>query len=60
MKTVFISYAVISPAVLATIIEAHFTTAVCNWREVDEDYFEFRVYGVADLPMLEDVLAAWV
>ena len=36
-----------------------FPQSMCNWRDVNEDYFEFTVFGVVDLAMLEDVLAEW-
>ena len=59
--TVIIEYAVISPAVLASKIEKAFT-CLCNWRDIDEDYFEFTVIGVCacDMDELEDVLAEYV
>ena len=59
--TVIIEYAVISPAVLANKIEKAFT-CLCNWRDIDEDYFEFTVIGVCacDMDELEDVLAEYV
>ena len=60
MKTVIIEYATISPAVLESIVLKAFDTAMCNWTDVNEDYFEFRVYGVRDLASLEDVLAEYV
>lgn len=60
MKVTIIEYAKISPAVLESIILKAFDTAMCNWIDIDEDYFEFHVYGVSDLAMLEDVLAEFV
>ena len=60
MKTVQIEYAVISPAVLESIIKRAFPQSMCNWRDMGEEYFEFTVFGVADLAMLEDVLAEYV
>ena len=59
--TVIIEYAVISPAVLANKIEKAFS-CLCNWRDIDEDYFEFTVIGVCacDMDELEDVLAEYV
>ena len=60
MKTTIIEYSKISPAVLESIILKAFDTAICNWIDIDEDYFEFHVYGVSDLAMLEDVLAEFV
>jgi len=59
MKTVIIEYAKISPAVLASRIEKAFE-CLTNWRDIDEDYFEFSVYGRFDLAELEDVLAEFV
>ena len=58
---VIIEYAVISPAVLANKIEKAFT-CLCNWRDIDEDYFEFTVIGVCacDMDELEGVLAEYV
>lgn len=60
MKATIIEYAKISPAVLESIISKAFDTAMCNWIDIDEDYFEFHVYGVSDLAMLEDILAEFV
>ena len=60
MKTVLIDYAKISPAVLETIIERAFPGTLCSWTDVNEDYYEFRVYYVSDLAALEDVLAEYM
>lgn len=60
MKTVQIEYEVISPAVLEMKVKRAFPTAMCRWKDVNEDYFEFTVFGVADLAELEDVLAEYV
>lgn len=60
MKTVIIEYATISPAVLEMRVRKAFSTAMCKWKDVDEDFFEFTVFGVADLAMLEDVLAEYM
>jgi hypothetical protein len=60
MKTVIIDYEKISPAVLASIVERKYADALCNWSDINEDSFEFRVYGVADIKGLEDVLAKYV
>ena len=59
--TVIIEYATISPAVLASKVEKTFS-CLCNWRDIDEDYFEFTVIGVCacDMDELEDVLAEYV
>lgn len=59
MKTVLISYATISPAVLANMVERAFA-CMTRYREVDEDTYEFSVFGCTDLAMLEDVLAEYV
>lgn len=59
MKTVIIEYARISPAVLASRIEKAFD-CLTSWRELDEDYFEFSVYGCVALDELEDVLAEFM
>lgn len=60
MKTVQIEYAVISPAVLEVIVKRAFPQSMCNWKDVNEDYFEFTVFGVVDLAKLENVLAEYV
>ena len=60
MKTIIIDYEVISPAVLELKIKSAFPSAMCKWKDIDEDSFEFAVFGVADLEMLEDVLAEYV
>ena len=59
--TVIIEYATISPAVLANKIEKAFA-CLCNWKDIDEDYYEFTVIGVCacDMDELEDVLAEYV
>ena len=59
MKTVVIEYAKISPAVLASMIESTFK-CIATWRDVNEDYFEFSIYGCTELAELEDVLAEYV
>lgn len=59
MKTVIIAYERISPAVLANRIEKAFD-CLCNWHDIDEDFFEFSVFYCKDLEMLEDVLAEYV
>lgn len=60
MKTVQIEYATISPAVLEMVVKRAFPQSLCKWKEVNEDYFEFTVFGVSDLAELEDVLAEYV
>lgn len=59
MKVVILDYALISPAVLAQRVEKAFN-CLCSWSDIDEDFFEFRVYGCSDLASLEDVLAEYV
>lgn len=59
MKTVIIEYARISPAVLASRIEKAFD-CLTSWRELDEDCFEFSVYGCVTLDELEDILAEFM
>ena len=60
MKTVIIEYATIAPSVLKKIITDAFPAAICTWKDLDEDYFEFTVFGVLDLAMLEDVIAEYM
>lgn len=61
MKTVIIEYAVISQVVLANKVEKAFA-CLCNWKDIDEDYYEFTAIGVCacDMDELEDVLAEYV
>lgn len=60
MKTVIIEYSTIAPDVLKKIVTDAFLTAICTWKELDEDYFEFTVFGILDLAMLEDVIAEYM
>ena len=65
MKNVIIEYAEISPAVLDLAVRNATGNAVCLWREVDEDHFEFEVIGwlpltTSDLACIEEVLAPYV
>lgn len=59
MKTVIIEYAMISPIILTNKIEQAFG-CLTSWMDINEDFFEFSVYGCTDLAMLEDVLAEYV
>ena len=59
MKSVIISYEVISPAVLAMKIEKLFN-CFCSWKDIDEDFFEFTAWGCLQLASLEDALAQYV
>lgn len=63
--TVTIEYAEISPAVLDLEVRNAVCNAVCLWREVDEDHFEFEVIGwlpltPGELARIEKVLAPYV
>jgi len=62
MKTVIIEYAKISPAVLDLSVTRYFPNVLCNWRDIDEDFFEFSVmFCPAEwYEMLEDFLAEYV
>ena len=60
MKTVIVEYATSCPQFLEMKVRRAFPQAMCKWKEIDEDFFEFTVFGVADLAMLEDVLAEYV
>lgn len=60
MKVVQIEYETISPVVLEAIVKRWFPTCMCVWIDKNEDYFEFTVYWVPDLSMLEDLLAEYV
>lgn len=60
MKTVIIEYAVIDPITLINKIEKAFSGAMASFRDINEDYFEFSVWGCTDLEMLEDVLAEYI
>lgn len=60
MKTVIIEYSTIAPNILKKIIIKAFPSAICAWKDLDEDYFEFTVFGVLDLAMLEDVIAEYM
>ena len=60
MKTVIIEYATVEPNVLKKIITDACPAAICTWKELDKDYFEFTVFGVLDLAMLEDVIAEYM
>ena len=60
MTTVIIRYELISPPTLEMKIKKAFPTALCKWKDLDEDTFEFTVYCVRDLAELEDILAEWV
>ena len=60
MKTVIIEYAMVDPITLINKIEKAFSGAMASFRDINEDYFEFSVWGCTDLEMLEDVLAEYV
>ena len=60
MKTVIIEYSTIAPNVLKKITTDAFPAVICTWKDLDEDYFEFTVFGVLDQAMLEDVIAEYM
>ena len=60
MKTVIIEYAVIDPVTLINKIEKAFPEAMATFTDIDEDCFEFSVWGCTDLEILENVLAEYV
>lgn len=61
MKTFIIEYAMISPAVLATIVENTFD-CFCDWHDVNEDFFEFVVLWISadKVAELEDFLSKYL
>lgn len=65
MKSVIIEYATISPAVLECEVRNATCNALCMWKDLNEDCFEFEVMGwlpltPRDLVRIEDVLAKYV
>lgn len=60
MKTVYVEYEMMSPARLELIIKNRFPQVMCKWKDINEDYFEFSVFGIIDLAKLEKVLAEFV
>lgn len=63
--TVIIDYATVSPAVLDLAVRNATCNALCMWRDLNEDYFEFEVMGwlpltSSDLVAIEKVLAPYV
>ena len=60
MRTIVIEYYKISPVVLEYKIKRYFPEATCYWRDIDEDYFSFTVFGATDLAMLSDLLAEYI
>lgn len=58
MKTFILSYSKISPAVLDTIVSNAYN-CMCSWIDINEEFFEFRVYGVTDLDELSDYLSEY-
>ena len=57
MNTFVIKYATISPAVLASIVEHNFN-CLCNWYDINEDFFEIVVFwgSINKAAELEDFL----
>lgn len=65
MISVIIDYATISPAVLSSMVTSATMNALCMWRDLNEDCFEFEVMGwlpmtPRDLARVEEVLAPFV
>lgn len=65
IKSVVVEYALISPAVLAMLVGKALGEVLCDWRELDEDYFEFTIIAENKIPAcklakLEKVLAPFV
>lgn len=63
--TVIIEYATISPAVLGSLVRNACINAFVDWRDINEDYFEFSVCGwlpltPQDLKAIEGVIAEYV
>ena len=56
---VIIDYEVISPAVLEYLVNS-VVDCLCDWTDLDEDSFEFRVFNCEDLSKAERVLARYV
>lgn len=50
-----LSYEIISPAVLATIVEKELEV-LCTWRDINEDYFSFVVFGDVDKSQVEKII----
>ena len=61
MKTFVIEYAIISPAVLATIVENTFD-CFCDQHDVNEDFFEFVALWISadKVAELEDFLSKYL
>ena len=65
MLNVIIDYSEVSPAVLDLEVRNATCNALCMWRDLNEDSFEFEVMGwlpmtPADLVKVEEVLARYV
>lgn len=68
MITILIEYAEVSPAVLAHLVERACPMVCIDWRDIDEDYFEFSAFpwmgepdlSADELALIEEVLAPYV
>ena len=56
---VIIDYEVISPAVLEYLVNS-VVDCLCDWADLNEDSFEFRVFNCEDLSKAERVLVRYV
>lgn len=56
---VIVDYEVISPAVLEYLVNS-VVDCLCDWTDLGEDSFEFRVFNCEDLSKAEKVLARYV
>jgi CO dehydrogenase/acetyl-CoA synthase epsilon subunit len=59
-KVVIIEYATIAPTILEMIVKQANENVMCVWKDLDEDFYEFAVYGDYITSALEDTLAAYV
>ena len=50
-----VSYEVVSPAVLATIVEKEFEV-LCTWRDINEDYFTLVVFDDINREQLQKII----
>ena len=62
MKTYYIDFALTTPNALEMKVHHYFPKAMCRARILGatDDYFEFTVFGVADLAQLERIVGAYV
>lgn len=62
MKTVIIAYEVACPTDIELYINRYFPNVLCNWKDIDEDYFEFTIMFCEPewFAMIEEILADFV